>query len=67
MTIWIKDFNKFREGCTRDNLCACVCAGGERNLEFKFPSFNRNIVISTPDNKNICRKRSSRYHYGRKV
>ena len=67
MTIWITGCNKFREGPTKDNLWVCACTEGERNLEFKSTSFNRNNIISTTGNKNIGRKISWRFHYKRKV
>lgn len=38
-----------------------------RDLEFTFPNFNRTMIILTPDNNNIGRKRSKNFHDGRTV
>ena len=46
-------------------VCVCVCVHAQvlkvRNSEFKFPNFNRNIIISILYTKNIGRKSSPRF------
>lgn len=64
MTIWIKNLTSLEEVVLE---IICVYVEVMRDLEFTFPSFNRTMIILTPDTSNIGRKRSKNFHDGRTV